>query len=162
VLIDAARNLMPEDEWLHVLFVGQGPLEQSLRERASQSGFPDRFHFAGWRDDVPELLAAGTCLVVPSLWEGMANVVLEAMAAGTPVVASHVEGMDELVQHERTGLLVPPGSAEDLSRAIMRLLNNPELAAAMAKTAQDSIIKEFKLEAVASAYDRLYESLLSD
>jgi glycosyltransferase involved in cell wall biosynthesis len=90
VLMAAARELLPHHNGLHVLVVGDGPLAENLRKWVAKENLSDHIHFAGRRNDVPSLLRAVELFVLPSLWEGLPNVVLEAMAAGVPVVASRV------------------------------------------------------------------------
>ncbi len=96
-LVEAAVLVVRHHPLVHFLLVGEGPerphLERSIREK----GLGGRVHLAGWRPDIPELLAAGYALVLSSLWEGLPNVILEAMAAGLAVVATRVEGTSELV-----------------------------------------------------------------
>src|SRR5262249_18358910 len=95
-LIEAAAQVVPKYPQPHFLLVGEGPERPLLERLIAEKGGSDHIHLAGWRSDVPELLAAGTGLVMASHWEGMPNVVLEAMAAGLPVIATRVEGTTEL------------------------------------------------------------------
>ncbi len=108
-LLEAFGNLLLRHPDWQLLFVGDGSLKASMDEWVAHRGLGHRIRIAGWRPDVPELLKAADLLVLPSLWEGMPNIVLEAMAAGLPVVVSRVEGTDELIRDGETGLLVTPG-----------------------------------------------------
>src|SRR4029077_12059691 len=130
-LIDAAVVVAPGFPQAHFLLVGEGPQRSELEQLIRDKGLVGRMHLAGWRPDVPELLAAGTALVLSSLWEGLPNVILEAMAAGLPVVATPVEGTPELVIDGRTGLLVPAQSPQDLAAAIENILSDPAPARLM-------------------------------
>jgi len=107
--------------------IGSGPCETRLRERAGRLGVGDRVRFLGTKrpEEVAERLAAATALVLPSLAEGRPNVVLEAMAAGLPVVASDLPGVRELVESDRTGWLVPPGDATALAARMDELAQDP-------------------------------------
>ena len=96
-LIEAAPRWLAELPDCDLLLVGEGPLRASLETAARTAGIAQRVHFVGWRPDVPEILAASGLLVLPSAWEGMPNVVLEAMASRRPVVATDVEGVRELL-----------------------------------------------------------------
>ena len=96
-LIESAPLWLAELPDCHLLLVGDGPMRATLESAAAASGLGERIHFAGWRADVPEILAASDLLVLPSAWEGMPNVVLEAMASRRPVVATDVEGVRELL-----------------------------------------------------------------
>jgi glycosyltransferase involved in cell wall biosynthesis len=128
VLVEAARALadVPHLAWL---LVGDGDerLTARLRERVAASGAPVRL--LGARSDVPRLMAAADVFALPSAWEARALVVQEAMAAGTPVVASDVGGLPELVGD--AGVLVPPGDPGALATAVRGLLDGPDRAAAL-------------------------------
>ncbi len=104
-----------------LLLVGTGPLQGRLESACRAAGIADRVHFAGWRSDVPEILAASELLVLPSVWEGMPNVVLEAMASRRPVVATDVEGVRELLGPLAARQLVRYGDTQDLIDKIVRL-----------------------------------------
>ena len=158
-LLDAAGLLLDEFPELHVLFVGDGPLRDQLAADIARHQWEHRIHFAGWRPNVPEIMRACDCLVLPSEWEGMPNVVLEAMAAGLPVVASDVEGVRELLDHQQSGLIIPPHSAPLLAEALRQILSQPEAAAAMACKAQTIADKEFTWDHITSQYETAYRQL---
>jgi glycosyltransferase involved in cell wall biosynthesis len=160
VLLEAAVGLLRDFDDLHVLYVGDGPLASELQARIAESEWHGRIHLAGRRTDVPELMRAAYCLAHPSLWEGMSNAVLEAMAAGLPVVASRVEGSDELLDDGRTGLLVEPNSAAALQSALARLLSDPQQAAALGQAAQRKVEREFTWSATVAQYEELYADLI--
>ncbi|MBI5758256.1 MAG: glycosyltransferase, partial [Planctomycetales bacterium] len=119
-LIEALPAVLREHHDARLLVVGDGPLREELQALARQLGIAEAVCFAGHRDDVPALLRASKCFVLPSLWEGMPNVVLEAMAAGVPVVTTSVEGVLELIEPDRTGLVVKVGNATEISSALNR------------------------------------------
>jgi glycosyltransferase involved in cell wall biosynthesis len=110
------------------LVVGDGPLRPDLEHRAAMLGLAGTVTFTGYRSDATRLLAGLDVLVVPSRSDGSPLVVCEAMAAGVPVVASRVGGLPDLVEDGGSGLLVRPGEAEDLARALVSLLLDPEAA----------------------------------
>lgn len=120
VLIDAVREVADAI----FLIIGDGPEKESWMELARQKGVADRIRWAGYRTDVDALLAGADIFVHPSLDDAFPTVLLEAMAAGLPVVASRVGGIPEIVTDEENGLLVPPGNAKVLAIAIARLLRN--------------------------------------
>lgn len=162
VLLETAERLIPTHDSLHVLFVGHGPLEGTLRRWVDRRQLGNRIHFTGWRPDVAAIMKSAYCLVLASLWEGMPNVVLEAMAAGLPVVASRVEGTRELVKPGETGLLVAPGSAAELENALTRILQEPTLAMSMANAAQELVTTRFTYNSVVTGYENLYAKLLDN
>jgi glycosyltransferase involved in cell wall biosynthesis len=135
-LVLQALPALPPD--VHVLFVGESDAAEraSLELLARRLGVAPRVRFLSPRDDVPELLAACDLLVHAARWEGFGRVVAEAMAAGRPVVASAVGGILELVQHGRTGLLVPPERADLLAHEMLRLLSDRPFAERLAEHAR--------------------------
>src|SRR5205085_7777611 len=117
VLVDAARLI--NSKYPHVGFVvfGEGAQRERLQQRIDRYHLGGSFVLAGFRHDLDELIRQLDLFVLPSYTEGLPNVVLEAFAAGVPVVATSVGGTPEIVQHERSGLLVPPGDASALAEA---------------------------------------------
>jgi glycosyltransferase involved in cell wall biosynthesis len=134
-LIDAAAVLTTRQARLRVAIAGEGDLAPSLRTRAQAAGLGEAVQFLGAvpHDVVPALLAAADVAVAPAIGqESFGIVLIEAMAAGAPVVASDIEGYREVVGDRASGLLVPPGDAEALARALGSVLGDPALAARLA------------------------------
>ena len=155
VLLEAAAQV-PEAVFA---LAGAGPERAALERRAAELGVADRVLFLGHRDDVPELLAACDVFALPSLYEGSSLALLEAMAAGRPVVGSAVPGTDELIADGRTGVLVAPGDPSALANALQRLLSDPELRAALGARARERA-REFSPDAMAAQVTRVYDELL--
>jgi glycosyltransferase involved in cell wall biosynthesis len=130
-LIQAAAPLIAQNNNLHILFPGDGPLRTSLQQQVQQLGLEKNIHFLGSRKDIPDLLAASDYFVLPSLWEGLAMALIEAMASGLPVLATCVSGSQHVVVSGETGLLVPPGDVDQLRQAISEMIANPERAKKM-------------------------------
>jgi glycosyltransferase involved in cell wall biosynthesis len=124
-------------------------------------GLEDRVHFLGCRVDARALLPALDVLAVPSISEGEPLVVLEAMEAGVPIVATRVGGIPRQVRHERDGLLVPPGDPVALSNSILRLLQHPADAEQLARTAQERVRATFSYEAMLNKIERCYDGILT-
>jgi len=160
-LLEGFRRISETDSDLHLLIVGKGPLEKDVLEFARTHGLESRVHLAGRRSDVPSLMRSASALVLPSLWEGMPNVVLEAMASGLPVIATSVDGTTELVEPGRTGWLCEPGSAAALARVMRQVLDRPEVAKGIALAAQQYVAERFTWDVAAASYDRLWRCLLS-
>jgi len=158
-LLEAFGALAERRAGVHLLLVGAGPLENAVRSWIGEHGMDLRVHLAGRRDDIPELMRASDCLVLPSRWEGMPNVVLEAMAAGLPVVATRVEGTEELIRHEETGLLVPADDLQALSSALELTLEDRTSAADRADSAQNVVQNDFAWSTVAEAYAAMYRAI---
>jgi len=158
-LMQACEPVLSRQKQVHLLLVGDGPLKPDIESWIEQHSLVNRIHLTGWRDDVAGIYKAAHCLVLPSLWEGMPNVVLEAMAAGLPVVATNVEGCNELIQDHQTGLLVPPDDISALSEAISAMLQNPNRASEYAQSSQVIVFKYFTQNIMAQKYIELYEKL---
>jgi glycosyltransferase involved in cell wall biosynthesis len=152
MLAAAAQAVMP---W-SLCIVGDGPEREKLESlaRALPSGHP--VEFAGRKSDAANAAAAGDVFCLPSRGESFAYVVLEAMACGRPVVASRVDGTDEAVAHERTGLLVPPDDAPALARALDRLATDQKLRRDMGRAAHARAWELFRLDAMVEGTLRLY------
>ena len=156
VLIDAAvivRRRFPDAT---IECVGHGPELDSLVERAGRLRLLHAFRFTGHRDDVAARLADADLFVLPSRSEAFPNAVLEAMAAGLPVVASAVGGILELIDSGRTGLLVPPGEPQPLADALCRLMEDPALAARLGDAGRDEARARYSFDRMVAAFESLY------
>jgi glycosyltransferase involved in cell wall biosynthesis len=149
------RPRFPEAE-LHL--VGDGVGRPAAEELARELGVADAVRFLGTRDDVPELLVEASCALLASDYEGCPLSVIEAMAAGVPVVATDVGGLGELVVHGRTGLLVPR-SEEALADGLGELLGRPDLARDQGEEARKLARKRFSRERMVSETVALYEEI---
>ena len=144
------------------LVVGRGPLEEPLRAEARQFQLERHLRFLGFCDDVPSLLKATDVFILPSLWEGMPNAVLEAMAAGVPVVATRVEGTVDVIEDGRTGVLVMPRDVPALVSATLRLLEDPARAERLGQAAQEHVRAHFPIEAMVRRHEELYAKLVTE
>jgi glycosyltransferase involved in cell wall biosynthesis len=157
VLLEAAASLRREWPRLHLVIIGGGPLWDKLARLAHGRGIAETVRFLGARTDVPDCLAGMDIYVQPSLNEGMGRALIEAMAAGRPVVASCVGGIPAVVQDRKTGLLVPPNDPAALARAIDELLRKPDWAKELGTAAQAAIGERFSEEAMVRAVEAVYE-----
>jgi glycosyltransferase involved in cell wall biosynthesis len=132
-----------------------------LKTLARDLGIASRVTFTGLRSDVPALLASVDVAVMPSLNEALSNALLEAMAAGAPLVATRVGGTPEALIDGETGLLVPPDDVRSLAAAVVRLLEAPDLAARLGRAARQLIADRFSIARMATDTERLYRELLS-
>ena len=151
-------TLLPEAA---VAVVGGGPLRESLENEARKWGLGNRFRFLGERADAPEILASFDVFVLPSLWEGLPYALVEAAAAGRPIVATAIDGVLEVVRDGETGLLVPPANPEALSAAILRLLGDPALARRLGRAAREQIPPRFGMDVMIGETAALYRNLAS-
>ncbi|MDY0000761.1 MAG: glycosyltransferase family 4 protein [Polyangia bacterium] len=144
-----------------LLLAGDGPLGAESRALAARLGLAGRVRFPGFRKDMPALLSAVDALVhVTSAWEGFPYAVLEAMAAGLPVIATRAGGIPEAVQDDRTGLLVERGDEAALSAAMARLAADPAAALGFGEKARQRVSQSFTEERMCQAHLALYERLL--
>jgi sugar transferase (PEP-CTERM/EpsH1 system associated) len=143
-----------------LVIAGEGPCRAELETLTRSLGLEERVRLLGERDDVPTLLQALDCFVLPSLGEGISNAILEAMAAGLPVIATLVGGNGELVQGGVTGTLVEPRDAEALAGALAAYFRDPDLARAHGAAGRLRAEREFSLERMLLGYGDLYRSHL--
>jgi glycosyltransferase involved in cell wall biosynthesis len=156
VLLGALHRL----EGVFAFVVGYGPEEQRLKEMAEKLGLGERVRFAGYQQDVWAWLAACDVFALSSDWEGMPNAVLEAMAAGLPVVATAVGGTPDVVVQGATGLLVPPDDAKALAAALDRLIHDPGLRRTMGAAGRQRVRARFSLQQMVERTQALYRELL--
>ena len=121
----------------------------------------DRLHFLGHRDDVPDLLPHFDVFWLASGYEGLPNVVMEAMSSGVPVVATDIPGTRDLVQHDATGFLVPVGDRAGCARYTLKLLEDAALHQRIGAAGRERMSGEYSVERMIARYDELYERLLS-
>jgi glycosyltransferase involved in cell wall biosynthesis len=140
---------------------GEGPLHDALSARIAELGLTGRCRLLGFRRDVPDLLAAADAFVLSSLWEGTPIVLLEAMAAGLPVVANRIMGNREVVADGETGYLVPPRRPDFLAEALCRLFADPAQARAMGLAGRLRLERQFTLARTLSRLEDVYDDLLS-
>jgi len=157
-LIEAAVNV----PGALFLLAGDGPERSALEAKSVELGLSDRVVFLGHRHDVPDFLAMCDLFVLPSLYEGLPLSVLEAMAAGKPVVATDIEGTSEAVVHQETGLLVPPANPLALAEAIRALLSDSLLSRQMGQAGKNKARRDFSAEVMMRQIADIYEELLSD
>ncbi len=156
VFLLALARVAAECPAVRALVVGDGPLRPSLEQQARQLGLERQVIFAGLRKDATELLSGLDAVAVSSLREGLSMAMLEAMAAGVPVVATAVGGTPELVRDGETGLLAPPGDPEALSRALSGLLADPGRADRIRCAARRQVEERFSLARMVEGYEALY------
>jgi glycosyltransferase involved in cell wall biosynthesis len=145
---------------VRTVFVGDGPLRADLEARAQALGVRDAVDFLGQRDDVREQMRGWDVFALPSIWEGLPNVLIEAISYGVPVVASGIPGIDDVVTNGESAWLVRPNDPGALADALCDAIESPDRSYAMAVRAQTNLPR-FSLAHVAGEYRALYDALLA-
>jgi len=159
-LLEAVRLLRPEIPQVRLEIAGSGPEQARLQTQARRLGLEGCVCFLGWRADVRDLMSQWDVFVLPSLEEGFGLAAAEAMAAGLPVVASAVGGLQEIVQDGETGYLVPPRDPVLLAARLRSLLLNPGLQNAMGTAARARVREQFSPPKMVHAITEIYDGLL--
>lgn len=160
--LEAAAMVLNHVPTACFLFVGDGPLRAELESRARELGVEGRARFLGSSGDAARILLQMDVFVLSSHMEGMSNALIEAMAAGLPVVATDVGGCAEVVVAGQTGILVPPRNPACLAEAIVTLLQNPERARSMGIAGRKRVETYFTTQTMVSRLETLYQVLLAD
>lgn len=165
-LMAAAKGVVGRGYDIKVVLVGDDiyrhsrSYKETLLSLVGSAGLRDRVIFTGFREDIPELLASFDIFVLPSRSEGFGRVNLEAMAMARPVISTNIGGIPEVVLDGITGILVPPGDSEALSRAIMVLLDDPHLRDRMGREGRRRVEKHFSLQTHVQRIQEIYDRIL--
>lgn len=152
-LLVAFARLLEQGRDVEMHIAGEGPLERELKDLAEELGITARVEFLGLQLNIDERMRAADAFVLASLWEGMPNVIMEAMATGVPVVATDVGGVGELITDGETGLLVEPGTPEALARGMARLMDmESDIYRSLAAQAYNLIDARFSLTETAGKW----------
>jgi len=156
--VAAAAEVAPVRRDARFLIVGDGPLRAELTAQARSLGLEHRLMLTGVRQDVPALAARADLVVFSSDWEGLSLVALEALAAGTPVLSTPVEGMRDLVEGGAV-TVTDTATASDLASGMLDLLANPEHLALLGGRGRELVAARYSTAAMLEAYERLYRQL---
>lgn len=146
-------------ERLRLVLVGDGPLRAECAAVLAEAGLESLTWMPGERSDVPDVMRALDCFVLPSLAEGISNTILEAMASGLPVLATAVGANGELVLDGHSGRLVPAGDVEALAAGLVAMATDPVSSAAMGRVGRERVEQRFSLPAMVEAYDGIYRQV---
>lgn len=160
IFLQAARSVAEKLPSCRFLVVGDGPERSELQGMAEALGISSKVLFLGWRRDLDRIYADLDLCTLSSYNEGTPVSIIEAMAAGVPVVATQVGGVKDLVTHHETGLLVPPGDSQALASAIVTLLNDPEGAQRMARAGRERAYPFYDVKALLSRMSAFYHTLV--
>ena len=156
-LVEAMSTVARSDPHAIAGICGAGPLQDPLQAQIEKLNLQDKVKLLGQWDEIPELLAASDVFVLPSRWEGLPMALLEGMMAGLPVIATQVEGVDEVVQPGEHGLLVPLESPLELAQAILQLLRSPQDRQRMGRAARERVLHSYTTDRMCEAYLQVIE-----
>jgi glycosyltransferase involved in cell wall biosynthesis len=160
--VEAARLARSRDRRLVFIVAGDGPLRVEVETAIARAELQGVIHVLGWREDVPELFAAMDIFLLTSLFEGLPRVVLQAIAASVPVVATDTGGVAEVVTHGESGLLVPPGRPAAAAEAIAMLSGDAGARARLARAARSRLGDEFDIRRLVPELEDLYDEILAE
>jgi glycosyltransferase involved in cell wall biosynthesis len=160
VLVAAARSVLQADPRAGVIIFGDGVLRGALERQIGEQGLAGRCVLAGFRTDLDQLVPALDLMVLPSYTEGLPNIVLEALAASVPVVATAVGGTPEIIDDGVHGFLVPAGNATALARRILQVLRDEGQRRQMGARGRRRVATQFSFEAQSTRYQQLFETLI--
>lgn len=161
-LIEAMAEVAKVDSHAIAGICGAGPLQDQLQAQIEKLNVQNNMKLLGQWDSIPEILAAADVFVLPSRWEGLPMALLEGMMAGLPVIATRVEGVDEVVQPGEHGLLVPLESPAELAQAILQLLRSPQDRQRMGKAARERVLSSYTTDRMCEAYLQVIEKGLGE
>jgi glycosyltransferase involved in cell wall biosynthesis len=157
--VGCALEVVRELPGVHLAVVGDGERRKALEQKAREASIAERVHFTGWREDVASVMAALDVALLTSRNEGTPVSLIEAQAAGRPVVATDVGGVRQVVADGETGLLAPPGDVETLRRHLRRLLDDRDLRALMGEKGRRRALERFGKERLVAEMAELYREL---
>jgi len=157
-LIDAIKPLVKDNKKIKLVFVGDGD-GRKANEKLTES-IKNNVIYTGRRQDVNRFMSAADVLVLPSLSEGCPVVVLEASACGTPVIASRVGGVPDLIEDYKTGIITKPRSSSEITQALVKMMDNPELRLKMGKMAKERIELEFTWDRICNKLESFYSEVI--
>ena len=158
--VEAARIARARDPRLRFFIAGDGPLRDAVERKIREASLGDAIRLLGWRRDVADLLHAMDAFLLTSRFEGLPRAVLQAMAAGVPVVATAVDGTPDVVRDGETGFLVPPGRPEAAAEALLAVAADPEAARRRAERASAVLDEEFDVRAMVRGVEAVYAEAL--
>jgi glycosyltransferase involved in cell wall biosynthesis len=161
LLLESFAQGPAKDPHAYLLLVGSGKLELEVKKQAEALGLRDKARFLGKRADIPEILNAADVFVLASDWEGNPLSIMEAMAAGKPVICTAVGGVPELVEDGQGGLIVPQRDRQALAEAMSYMLEDPEARSSMGSASARRAMSHFDRKAMTEAYEDLYTTILA-
>ena len=158
-MLEGFRSIAEKFGNLHLIIVGTGEQESLIKEFAEKFNLENKIHLLGFRKDIPDVMRTFSIFLLPSLWEGFGIVLIEAMAAGKPIVATNTSSIPEIVEDGRNGILVQPENAEAISVALEKLISDPELRIKFGKEGEKVVRENFTTERMINDYEKIFYEL---
>jgi len=159
-MLEAFKIVSEKYDNAKLLIVGKGELENSVKEFVDENNLNDKIILAGFRENIPDLMRTIDVLLLPSLWEGFGIVLIEAMAAGKPCVATNISSIPEIVSDGVNGFLAPPENSEELANALIKLISNKVIAERFGDEGLRIVNEKFTLKRMADEYEKLFLQLI--
>jgi glycosyltransferase involved in cell wall biosynthesis len=159
-LIEALPPVFAKHPDVRVLIFGKGPMEAAIRSQITAAGLEEHVRLVGFRADLARVLPCVQMLVHPALMEGLGVALLEAAAAGLPIIATRAGGMPEIVRDGENGLLTPPGDVQALVKALEAMLGDPQRSRRMGRRGREIVAEQFSIDAMVDGNLAVYRSLL--
>ena len=160
LLLSAFQKVHAQQPRTRLLILGEGQLKTAWQKDAESMGIAGEVIWAGFRRDIAQMLAAMDVYVQPSANEGLSLSILEAMSAGKAVIATRVGAAHEIIQHNQTGLLISPNSEQELTAAMRKLIDQPQLMQLFSQSAFDRVREVHSIESMVAGYQRVYQLLI--
>jgi glycosyltransferase involved in cell wall biosynthesis len=160
LLLKAFKNTHNRFPQTRLVLAGEGELRESLEALADSLGLTDSVNWLGYYPDIPRLLSAIDIYIQPSVNEGLSLSILEAMAAEKPVISTQVGSASEILQNGISGVLIPPGSAAEIEKALTQMIEQPDERRRLAMNAREFVLKEYNLQKMVDCYYRIYQQLI--
>lgn len=161
ILVDAMQMIVKQMPDVHLLLAGDGPLKQQLVMQCRERGIVDNVHFLGFVEDIATVLPLADIFVSPSLSECTSLAIMEAMAAGVPVIATAVGGNIEMIEHGKTGMLVSANSPSEIAKSVQFMLSRKDVAEELARNGVELSSREHSITSMVRSYEGLYRKLLA-
>jgi len=158
-LLEAFSLIVRKFKRVRLVLVGEGEMRRDIERKIDALGLSATVELLGNRNDIPDLLAGMDIFVLPSKREGFPVSILEAMAAGRPVVSTDVGGVSEVIVSGENGIIVPPANAEALADALLKLLNAPDMCRVMGSEGQLTVRTSFSVESMMNSYSSLFDNI---
>ncbi|HSL88120.1 MAG TPA: glycosyltransferase family 4 protein, partial [Ignavibacteriaceae bacterium] len=154
--LDALKSVIEKYSNVRLLICGDGELRGDVEKFVSENKLEGKIHLAGFRKDIPDIMKTIDVLLTPSLWEGFGIVLIEAMAAGKPCIATDTSSIPEIVEDGANGFLVPPKDSQSISESLIKLISDPQLVRQMGQAGIETVNQKFTIDKMIKEYESVF------